>query len=60
MKQTLLSLLFALLMSMLGTDAFAYDIAVANADGVTIYYNYTDDGKELIVTSGTYMGVVVS
>ena len=29
---------------------FAYDIAVENADGVTIYYNYINDGKELEVT----------
>lgn len=28
----------------------AYDIAVENADGVTIYYNYCNDGKELEVT----------
>ena len=43
--------LLTLLMSMAGTKVFAYDIAVENADGVTIYYNYTNDGKELEVTA---------
>ncbi len=28
----------------------AHDIEVQNADGVTIYYNYTNDGTELAVT----------
>jgi putative transposon-encoded protein len=42
-----------MLMSMMGTNAFAYDIAVENADGVTIYYNYYNEGKELEVTSNS-------
>ena len=33
--------------------AFAYDIAVENADGVTIYYNYINNGTELEVTYET-------
>ena len=37
-------------MSMISSKSFAYDIAVENADGVTIYYNYINDGKELEVT----------
>ena len=37
-------------MSMAGIKAYAYDIAVENADGVTIYYNYYNEGKELEVT----------
>ena len=32
--------------------ASAYDIAVENADGVTIYYNYYNNGTELEVTKG--------
>ena len=44
-------LLFLVLM-MLPAVACAYDIAVQNGDGVTIYYNYSSDGTELIVTSG--------
>ena len=38
-----------LLMSMTCSKAFAYDIAVENADGVTIYYNYINEGLELEV-----------
>ena len=41
----------------------AYDIAVENADGVTIYYNYINNGTELEVTFKSkyiyvYSGVV--
>ena len=50
MKQFILSILLTLLMSTAGINAFAYDIAVENADGVTIYYNYYKEGKELQVT----------
>ena len=42
--------LFSILLSMVGTKASAYDIAVENADGVTIYYNYINDGTELEVS----------
>jgi hypothetical protein len=35
---------------MASNKSFAYDIAVENADGVTIYYNYINEGKELEVT----------
>ncbi len=34
--------------------ASAYDIAVENTDGVTIYYNYYNDGTELEVTYNQY------
>ena len=50
------------LFSMTGTKAFAYDFAVENEDGVTIYYNYINDDAELEVTyrySGGYSGVVI-
>ena len=50
MKQFSLLILLTLFMSMGGINAFAYDIAVKNADGVTIYYNYYNEGKELQVT----------
>ena len=50
MKQFKLTFLLTILMSMVGTKAFAYDIAVKNADGQTIYYNYTNEGLELEVT----------
>ena len=52
-------LLLLLLLSLTGAKTYAYDIAVANADGVTIYYNYINDGTELEVTSGgSYTGAV--
>ncbi len=50
MKQLHITFLLAVLMSMVGAKAFAYDIAVENDDGVTIYYNYISEGKELEVT----------
>ena len=50
MKQIKLRFLLTVLMSMVGAKSFAHDIEVKNADGVTIYYNYINDGKELKVT----------
>lgn len=47
MKQNILLFIF---LSLLGTKVSAHDIEVKNNDGVTIYYNYSDDGKELQVT----------
>ena len=46
MKKQLL--LFAMIL--LPLVASAHDIEVKNADGVTIYYNYINDGTELEVT----------
>ena len=43
--------LFSILLCMFETKTFAYDIAVENADGVAIYYDYINDGKELEVVS---------
>ena len=57
--------LLLLVMMLLPLVASAHDIEVQNGDGVTIYYNYTNDGKELGVTfrgttydeySGEYTG----
>ena len=42
--------LLLLAMILLPLVASAHDIAVKNADGVIIYYNYTNDGTELEVT----------
>ena len=48
MKRLLnITFLLFVLLSMIGLDASAHDIAVENADGVTFYYNYINDGKEL-------------
>lgn len=38
-RQSLITILLTMLMSIDGTKAFAQDLEVANADGVTIYYN---------------------
>ena len=50
MKQFRLSFLIVVLLCMLTNSLFAHDIEVKNADGVTIYYNYINDGTELSVT----------
>ena len=60
--------LLLLAMILLPLVASAHDIEVQNADGVTIYYNYINDGTELAVTfrgssydyySNEYQGNVV-
>lgn len=43
-------LLLTLLLNMVGTKVFAHDIAVANDDGVTIYYYWTNNHTELEVS----------
>ena len=45
-------LLFVLL-SMIGLDASAHDIAVENADGVTIYYNFINNTKLEVTYRGS-------
>ena len=50
MKHYYLSFFIATLMSMAYTMASAHDIAVANSDGKTIYYNYSSDGTSVSVT----------
>lgn len=61
MKHYCTRILLAALMSMAGANAFAYDISVENSQGITIYYNYSKDGRELIVTDGNvkYAGAVI-
>lgn len=51
-----LNIFLAMLLCCAGIKAYAYDIAVANADGVTIYYNYINDGTELEVTYKNNLG----
>ena len=46
-----LSILLTVALSMLGLNASAYDMAVKNANGVIIFYNYYNEGKELEVTN---------
>ena len=54
MKQFKLTFLLIIFVWGGGNKVYAYyDIAVANDDGVTIYYNYIHEGKELQVTYQT-------
>ena len=51
-----------LLLLMCATITFAYDFAVSNSDGKTIYYNYNSDGSSVSVyksSSNKYTGTVV-
>ncbi len=61
MKHYYLSFFIATLMSMAYTMASAYDIAVANSNGKTIYYSYNSDGSSVSINSGysEYTGTVV-
>ena len=68
MKRYYLSFFIATLMSMACNMASANDIAVANSDGKTIYYNYNSNGSSVSVTyrgtsyssySNEYTGYVV-
>jgi len=49
MKQRF-TVLFVTLLCMTGMQTYAHDIEVKNGDGVTIYYNYFNNGDELQVT----------
>jgi len=60
--------LFTILTMLVSVSAFSHDIEVKNADGVTIYYSYINNGTELAVTyrgsgydsySNEYQGNVV-
>lgn len=46
------TLMLTLMLSLHGSKVYAYDIAVKNADGVTIYYDYLYGETELAVTNG--------
>ncbi len=49
--KTLLALIIILALSI---NVNAYDFAVANSDGITIYYNYINNGTEVEVTYEGY------
>ena len=52
MKRNLFIVMMTAILSVMGTHhTFAYDIAVANAEGKTIYYDFSEDATELTVTS---------
>ena len=50
MKRRLFKSLLASVCLLGSTNTFAHDVEVENADGVTIYYDYTNNGTELAVT----------
>ena len=50
MKRFNYTILLTLLMCMVGETAFAHDIALENADGKTIFYNWIKNHTELSVT----------
>ncbi len=50
MKRLNISFLLVVLMSMTGIQASAHDIEVANSQGKTIYYVWTNDNTELAVS----------
>ena len=51
-KRIYLYYLLSALLTLVGSKAYAYDLAVANDDGVTIYYNYIIEKTALGVTEG--------
>ena len=54
-KQSFITILLTVLMSIVGVQAFAHDIEVANSDGVTIYYVWINNNTELAVSyRGSY------
>ena len=50
MKNLKIRIIVAILFNLVVVKSFAYAFSVENKDGVTIYYNYVNDGKELEVT----------
>ena len=65
MKRISTRMMLSVLMSMMGANAFAQDIEMENSQGMKIYYEYCNDGRELSVcrnkkSSGrSYSGDVV-
>ena len=54
MKHSCISFYFVILFSMICNNSLAYDIAVKNDDGVTIYYFWAYNKTELFVTYKSY------
>jgi hypothetical protein len=46
--------LLTVLLCITGTKAYAYDIMATNDDGITIYYDWTNNHTELAVSRGEY------
>ena len=54
-KNKLAIVLMSLFAVMSSIKSFAYDIEVANEDGITIYYSWNNDKTELAVSNGEYV-----
>ena len=53
----LAALMLVAILSSFGTKAFAYDFSAKNEDGVTLYYNLINGGKEAeVINSYSYTG----
>lgn len=50
-KQSLITILLTILMSVTGAKAFAHDIEAANSDGKTIYYVWANEAKTVLAVS---------
>ena len=54
MKKLSFISVLTMLLCMVNVKAYAYDFAIENDEGVTIYYNYLSDKKEMEVTYYEY------
>ena len=61
MKHFIQTFLLAICICMVAAKAFAYDIAVKNSNGITIYYDWINNKTELSVSSSnkSYSGDIV-
>ena len=60
MRNQKIIFLISILLSMMSVEAFAHDIEVANAEGVTIYYDFENYETELVVVYRGYSDVSFS
>ena len=49
-RKSITTIMLTVLLSMVGAQVYASDIAAKNADGITIYYKWTNNNQELSVT----------
>ena len=54
-RQNYIFLLTSILFQV-GLETFAWDFRIQNDEGIMLYYNYINDGKELELTYDTYYG----
>lgn len=53
-KSLIITTCLTFFLSIIGTNALAYDFGTENEDGITLYYNYINDGTELELADGNY------